>query len=49
MPEVENDRIVRTTQEARAGETGDGVRYMLVAGTVGVAVLFVGVYLYFFA
>lgn len=48
MPEAENDRIVKTTDEARAGETGHGLRYVLLVGTVAVAVLFVGVYLYFF-
>lgn len=48
MPDLENDRIEKTADEARAGETGHGLRYMLVIGTVGVAVLFVGVYLYFF-
>jgi hypothetical protein len=48
MPHVENDRIVETATEARAGVTGQGVRYVLAFGTVGVIVLFTIVYLYFF-
>jgi hypothetical protein len=48
MPQVENNRIVETPTEARAGTTGHGVRYVLSFGTVGVAVLFVIVYWYFF-
>ena len=47
--EREGNRIVETAAEARGGVTGHNVRYVLAAGTVGVVVLFVGVYLYFFA
>jgi hypothetical protein len=47
--ERENDRIVETTTEARAGVTGHHVRTVLVASTVALCLLFVGVYLHFFA
>jgi hypothetical protein len=49
MPQVENDRIVETATEARAGATGHNVRYVLFAGTAAVIVLFGIVYLSFFA
>lgn len=49
MPRDENNRIVKTPTEARAGTTGQGVRYVLAFGTVAIVVLFVIVYLYFFA
>jgi hypothetical protein len=49
MPHVEDDHIVETPTEARAGVTGQGVRGMLVWGTAGVIVLFVIVFLFFFA
>jgi hypothetical protein len=49
MPDVENNRVVETPAEARAGVTGHNVRYVLAAGTIGVAVLFAIVYVYFFA
>jgi hypothetical protein len=49
MPHVEDDHIVETKTEARAGVTGQGVRGMLLWGTVGVVVLFVIVFLIFFA
>ncbi len=49
MPHVENDHIVETKTEARAGVTGQGVRGVLLWGTVGVVVLFVIVFLVFFA
>ena len=48
MAKVENDHIEETTQEARDGATGHNVRYVLAFSTVGVAVLFVLVYLYYF-
>jgi len=40
MPRVENDQIVETTTEARAGVTGHNVRYVLLIGTLAVIVLF---------
>lgn len=49
MPRVENDRIVETPAEARAGVTGHNVRYVLMASTVAVVVLFLAVYLFFFS
>jgi len=48
MPLSNNRPIVETTTEARAGVTGNNVRYVLLAGTVGVIVLFVIVFLYYF-
>jgi hypothetical protein len=47
--ERNGDRINETATEARAGVTGQNVRYVLVASTLGVAVLFAAVYFYFFA
>lgn len=44
----ENDRIVETATEARAGATGHNVRTVLGLSLVGVAVLFALVFLYFF-
>lgn len=49
MPGVENDRIVESTTEARQGETGHGVRYVLGVGVVAVIVAFAIVYLVYFA
>jgi hypothetical protein len=39
MPHVENDRIVESTNEARAAVTGHNVRYVLLIGTLAVIVL----------
>jgi hypothetical protein len=47
--EREGDRIVETTTESRAGATGQNVRYVLTASTLGIAVLFAAVYIYFFS
>lgn len=47
--ERQGNRIVGSTTEARAGETGQNVRYVLTASTIGLAVLFAAVYFYFFA
>lgn len=49
MAKVENERVVESATEARAGATGHNVRYVLVIGTVSVIVLFAGIYMYFFA
>ncbi len=48
MPEVENGRIVETPTEARAATTGQGLRYVLAFSTIGGAVVFLAVFLYFF-
>lgn len=40
MSNIENDRVVKGTNEARAGVTGHNVRYVLMIGTVAVIVLF---------
>ena len=45
MPHVENDRIVESTNEARAAVTGHNVQYVLLISTLAVIVLFVVVYL----
>jgi hypothetical protein len=34
MPHVENDRIVESTNEARAGVTGQNVNYVVLISTV---------------
>jgi len=49
MARVEKNHIVQSTTEARAGATGHNVRYVLTAGTLGVATLFAIVFLYYFA
>ena len=48
MATRENDRIVETATEARAGATGQNVRYVLAWGTAAVIALFVIVYLIYF-
>ena len=48
MPTVENNRVVETPTEARAGATGHNVRYVLTIGLTAVIVLFAVVYLAFF-
>ncbi|MFZ0068275.1 MAG: hypothetical protein WAK90_19090 [Pseudolabrys sp.] len=45
MPHVENNRVVETTNEARAGVTGHNVRYVLLIGLVAVILLFAVAYL----
>jgi len=45
MPQIENNRVVETTDEARAGVTGHNVRYVLVIGTLAVIVLFAVAYI----
>lgn len=45
MPHVETDRVVETTNEARAGVTGHNVRYVLLIGLVAVILLFAAAYL----
>jgi hypothetical protein len=40
MPHVENNKVVETTNEARAGVTGHNVRYVLLFGLVAVILLF---------
>jgi hypothetical protein len=48
MSEKKGDRIVETPTESRAGITGQGGRYILAISTIAAALVFVGVYLYFF-
>jgi hypothetical protein len=45
MPHVENDRIVESTNEARAGVTGQNVNWVLLISTVAVIVLLAVAYL----
>jgi hypothetical protein len=47
MPHVENDQIVETATEARAGVRGHKVNYVLVISTAAVKVLFAAIYMYF--
>lgn len=49
MPTREGGRIVETTTEARAGQTGFGVRRVLGVGTAAVIVIFAVLWLYHFA
>lgn len=49
MPKVEDNRIVETATEARAGTTGHNVRYVLAFGTAGVIILFAALYAYYFS
>ena len=44
MPFIENDRIVKHTDQARAAVTGHNVRYVLLIGTLAVIVLFAVAY-----
>jgi hypothetical protein len=48
MPEIENDHVVETPEEARAGVTGHGARYVLTVSTVGAAVCVLAVLTWFF-
>lgn len=48
MPTVEDNRIVETPTEARAGETGHGVRYVLGIGVVALIVAFAILWLVYF-
>ena len=45
MPHVENDRIVESTNEARAAVTGQNVDYVLLISTFAVIVLLAVAYL----
>lgn len=48
MPTREGGRIVETTTEARAGQTGMGVRWMVILGTGAIIVIFATLWLYYF-
>jgi hypothetical protein len=43
-----DQRIVKSTTEAREGVTGHNVRYVLIISVVGVILAFGAVWLYFF-
>ena len=50
MPRTETERpVVTTTNRAREGVTGHGVRYVLLVSTLAVIVIFGGLWLFFFA
>ncbi len=49
MPQVENNRVVESATEARAGVTGHNVRYVLAFSTLAAMGLFAIVALWFFA
>jgi hypothetical protein len=44
MPQSENDRIVKSTNEVRAAVTGHNVRYVLLVSKLAVIVLFAAAY-----
>jgi hypothetical protein len=46
MPQHEDKPVVETTTEARSGETGHNVRYVLLFGLGGVIAIFVLVFLF---
>lgn len=48
MARVENNHIVETTTEARAGETSGHMRWVLFVGTFLVAAIFAGMIAYYF-
>ncbi|HVV78355.1 MAG TPA: hypothetical protein VHD59_01920 [Pseudolabrys sp.] len=48
MPERHGDQIVETTTEARAAHSGTGLRWVLVFGTIAVAVIFALMWLHYF-
>jgi len=48
MPTVENNRVVETPTEARAGATGHNVRYVLGTSVVVLIIAFAIVYLVYF-
>jgi len=45
MPHVEDDRIVESTNEARAAVTGHNVRYVLLVSTLAAIVLIAVAYI----
>jgi hypothetical protein len=49
MPERRGDQVIETTTEARAGQTGLGVRWMVILGTGAVIILFALLWIYNFA
>ncbi|HEU5017537.1 MAG TPA: hypothetical protein VFT69_06145 [Pseudolabrys sp.] len=48
MPELDDDPIVKNSNEARGGVTGHGVRYMLLVGVCVIIIAFIGVYVWNF-
>ena len=49
MPERRGDQVVESTTEARAGQTGHNVRWVLIIGTLAVVILFASLWFYYFA
>jgi hypothetical protein len=48
MPERHGDQIVETTTEARAAQTGTGLRWVLIFGTLGVVIIFALLWFHYF-
>lgn len=48
MARVENNQVVESATEARAGETGGHMRWVLFASTSLVAAIFAGLIAYYF-
>ena len=49
MAKVEHGQIIESTTEARAGETGGHMRWVLFTGTFLVAAIFAGLIAYYFS
>lgn len=49
MPEIENNRIVETPDEARGATTGHGARYVLLLSTIAGVIVVAAVFIWFFA
>ena len=47
MPQQPDKPVVETTTEARAGETGHNVRYVLLFGLSGIVLAFAALLIYF--
>ena len=47
MPQHQDEPVVITTTEARSGETGHNVRYVLLFGLGGVIVAFAAILLFY--
>jgi hypothetical protein len=49
MSRIEKGRIIETATEARAGETGGHMRWVLFGGTLAIIAIFAGLIIYSFA
>ena len=48
MPERRGDQVVETTTEARAGQSGVGVNWVLTISTAAVVIIFAFLWFYYF-